>query len=102
MELAMSTQAQYPSLKGQTVLITGGAAGIGASLTASFIAQGAKVGFLDYDRDAASVLLAEMDSPNAHFEYCDLRDIEALRAAIKKVSAALGPVTILINNAARD
>jgi NAD(P)-dependent dehydrogenase (short-subunit alcohol dehydrogenase family) len=98
----MSTQAQYPSLKGQTVLITGGAAGIGASLTASFIAQGAKVGFLDYDREAASVLLAEMDSPNAHFEYCDLRDIEALRAAIKKVSAALGSVTILINNAARD
>ena len=98
----MSTHAQYPSLKERTVLITGGAAGIGASLTSAFIAQGARVGFLDYDRDAAEVLMAENNSSNLHFEYCDIRDIDALRAAIKGVSAALGPINILINNAARD
>ena len=98
----MSTHAQYPSLKERTVLITGGAAGIGASLTSAFIAQGARVGFLDYDRDAAEVLMAENNSSNLHFEYCDIRDIDALRAAINGVSAALGPINILINNAARD
>ena len=79
----MSTHAQYPSLKERTVLITGGAAGIGASLTSAFIAQGARVGFLDYDRDAAEVLMAENNCSNLHFEYCDIRDIDALRAAIK-------------------
>ena len=98
----MSTHAQYPSLKDRTVLITGGAAGIGASLTSAFIAQGARVGFLDYDRSAAEALIADINSPNLHFEYCDIRNIDALRASIKGVSAALGPITILINNAARD
>jgi len=98
----MSTHAQYPSLKDRTVLITGGAAGIGASLTSAFIAQGARVGFLDYDRSAAEALMADINSPNLHFEYCDIRDIDELRASIKGVSAALGPITILINNAARD
>lgn len=98
----MTNHAQYPSLKNRTVLITGGGSGIGASLTAAFLGQGARVGFLDYDREVAGALMAELNSPNLHFEYCDLRDIEALRAAVKAVSAALGPITILINNAARD
>ncbi len=98
----MSVQAIYPSLKDRNVLITGGAAGIGASLTSAFIAQGARVGFLDYDKEAATALLAEIDSPDLHFEHCDLRDIAALRSSIKKISAALGPITVLVNNAARD
>ena len=63
----MSNQAIYPSLKDRNVLITGGAAGIGASLTSAFIAQGARVGFLDYDGEAASALMAEIDSPDLHF-----------------------------------
>ncbi|HET7718108.1 MAG TPA: SDR family oxidoreductase, partial [Bauldia sp.] len=37
-----------------------------------------------------------------HFEHCDLTDIEALRRAIKAVRKALGPITILVNNAAHD
>jgi NAD(P)-dependent dehydrogenase (short-subunit alcohol dehydrogenase family) len=37
-----------------------------------------------------------------HFEACDLRDIAALRRAIDNVRRALGPITILVNNAARD
>ena len=37
-----------------------------------------------------------------HFEQCDLTDIEALKAAIKAVRKALGPITILVNNAAND
>ena len=74
----MSTHAHYPSLTDRTVLITGGAAGIGASLTSAFIAQGARVGFLDYDHDAAEALMAEINSPNLHFEYCDIRDIDAV------------------------
>src|SRR3546814_9968539 len=33
---------------------------------------------------------------------CDRRDIEALRVAIGQVRAALGPISVLINNAAHD
>src|SRR3546814_12525022 len=36
------------------------------------------------------------------FMKCDLRDIEALRVAIGQVRAALGPISVLINNAAHD
>ncbi len=45
----MSDIATYPSLKGKTVFVTGGASGIGASIVAGFAAQGAKVGFVDLD-----------------------------------------------------
>jgi len=98
----MVTQALYPSLKNRTVLITGGGSGIGASITRAFIEQGARVGFLDYDAQASEALVAEINSPKLHFERCDLRDIDALKAGVQAVSKALGPVTILINNAARD
>ena len=98
----MAIDATYPSLNGKTVLITGGGSGIGEALTRAFIGQGAKVGFLDYDKDASQALVADINSPNLHFEYCDLRDIDALQASVKAVSAKLGPVRVLVNNAARD
>ena len=41
--------ATYPSLRDRVVLITGGAAGIGAAMVEAFHAQGAKVAFLDID-----------------------------------------------------
>ena len=37
-----------------------------------------------------------------HFEPCDLRDIDALRAAFANMKRALGPAGVLVNNAARD
>src|SRR5262249_53190677 len=37
-----------------------------------------------------------------HFEVCDVRDIAALRRAIDNARTTLGPITILVNNAARD
>jgi D-xylose 1-dehydrogenase len=36
------------------------------------------------------------------FERCDVRDVAALRRAIQNARERLGPITILINNAARD
>ena len=45
----MSTRefAQYPSLDGMPVIVSGGASGIGASLVRNFAEQGAKIGFVD-------------------------------------------------------
>lgn len=93
--------AIYPDLKDRTVLVTGGASGIGACLVESFAAQGAKVGFLDID-EAAGTALAGRLGAGVRFESCDLRDIDALRAAVERIRAALGPVTGLLNNAAHD
>jgi NAD(P)-dependent dehydrogenase (short-subunit alcohol dehydrogenase family) len=95
----MTQFATYPSLKNEAVIVTGGASGIGASIVEHFAAQGARVGFLDLDDDAGRALAA---SCGASFIKCDLRDIDALRAAIAKFEAAHGPTLALVNNAARD
>jgi NAD(P)-dependent dehydrogenase (short-subunit alcohol dehydrogenase family) len=97
----MTDFAIYPSLKGRTVFITGGASGIGAEMVRAFDAQGARVGFLDLDADAAAALLAELDGEHA-FVACDLCDIGALKAAIGELERALGKAQVLVNNAARD
>lgn len=93
--------ATYPSLKGRTVVVTGGASGIGESIVRHFAAQGSKVGFIDLNGDAGGSLAEELGT-NVHFVETDLRDIEALRAAIDDIRSALGRITILINNAAHD
>ncbi len=98
------TFARYPSLARRTVLVTGGASGIGAAIVEAFCQQGARVAFLDRDETAAAKLLGQLDSGGEAplFLSCDLTDIAALREAIARAAAALGPITILINNAARD
>ena len=95
------TQTIYGSLKGKTVLITGGASGIGESIARSFHAQGSKVAILDYNAEAGQALAKELGE-RVHFEHSDVRDIPAFQAAIRRASDALGPITILVNNAARD
>lgn len=93
--------AIYPSLKGKTVFLTGGASGIGALTVQAFAAQGARVGFLDLDQKASQKLVAETEG-EVVFENCDLRDIDALRAGLAGLRGKLGPANVLVNNAARD
>ncbi|MGJ8584033.1 MAG: SDR family NAD(P)-dependent oxidoreductase [Marinosulfonomonas sp.] len=95
-----SNFASYPSLKGKTVLITGGASGIGAQIVEAFAAQGAKVGFLDMDQATSATIADKI--PGVEFEICDLRDIEAMREAIDRLRSRLGGFDVLVNNAARD
>ena len=95
--------AIYPSLKERTVLVTGGGSGIGEAVVRQFVGQGARVGFIDVNVEASKQLLASLPAPaSVHFEHADLRDIGALRRAVAGVREALGPITILVNNAARD
>lgn len=97
---ASATRANYPSLAGKRVLITGGASGIGAALVQAFAAQGARVAFLDIDGDAGAALAARIEG--TRFLRCDLRDVETLRACLATVSGELGGVDVLVNNAASD
>ncbi|WP_299376810.1 SDR family oxidoreductase [uncultured Tateyamaria sp.] len=95
----MPAFAKYPSLDGASVLITGGASGIGRLTVEAFAEQGARVGFLDRDADASAEVSAVTGAAHA---LCDLRDIEATRAAIATLAEKVGPFTVLVNNAARD
>src|ERR1700756_2479156 len=95
--------AIYPSLRDRTVLVTGGGSGIGEAIVRQFVGQGARVGFIDIDAKASAQLLASPpEQTSVHFEHADLRDIGALRRAVNGVREAFGPITILVNNAARD
>lgn len=93
--------ANYPCMKGKTVFVTGGASGIGADIVRSFAAQGAKVGFVDLD-EAGSKAVADTTDGTIAYATCDLRDVDALRAAFEKLASELGPAQVLVNNAARD
>jgi NAD(P)-dependent dehydrogenase (short-subunit alcohol dehydrogenase family) len=95
-----ATFATYPSLKGKTVFITGGASGIGFELVRGFAAQGANVGFVDLHESNSQAL--SDTAVNITHEICDLTNIEALQAALTKLASRLGPATVLVNNAAND
>jgi NAD(P)-dependent dehydrogenase (short-subunit alcohol dehydrogenase family) len=97
--------AVYPSLKDRSVFITGGGSGIGAALVRHFAAQDSKVAFVDIAVAPSERLVADVAAagdPGPLFIQCDLRDIEALRRAIRAAGAAHGPITVLVNNAAND
>ncbi len=101
----MSKFASYPSLAGRVVFVSGGGSGIGASIVEHFAGQGAKVGFVDIDEAASRALVEKLSGagyPPPLFAKCDVRDIAAYQAAIGTVAAKFGPITVLINNAARD
>jgi NAD(P)-dependent dehydrogenase (short-subunit alcohol dehydrogenase family) len=90
---------RYESLKGRTVVVTGGASGIGVAFVRAFTENGAQVAFLDVQAEAGTALA---DALQQMFVPCDLTDIAALHAALDQVRAALGPAAILVNNAAND
>jgi NAD(P)-dependent dehydrogenase (short-subunit alcohol dehydrogenase family) len=96
--------AIYPDLEGKTVLVTGGGSGIGEAVVRRFARQKAKVAFIDIKEAESRALADELAGGGAtvRFERADLTDIPALRAAIGRVKEALGPVQILVNNAAHD
>ncbi|MEL6799906.1 MAG: SDR family oxidoreductase [Pseudomonadota bacterium] len=99
----MMTQATFPDLHGASVFITGGGSGIGAALTDGFMAQGAKVAFVQRSDATAFVdEMAEKHGAAPLYMPCDITDIARLKACIAQAAEAHGPVTTLVNNAAND
>ena len=99
------TFAQYPSLADRVAFVTGGATGIGADIVEAFARQRARVAFVDLQSDAGEALaerIAARGEPRPLFLKCDVTDIAALQAAIARVRAELGPIGVLVNNAAND
>src|SRR3954462_4008530 len=96
--------ATYPSLRDASVIVTGGASGIGMEIVRAFAGQRSRVGFLDFDVEHGEKVAAELQAEGhqVRFEACDLRDIDALRRAVAALAAAHGPARVLVNNAARD
>lgn len=100
----MTNLANYPSLAGRSVFITGGATGIGAALVSAFVRQGAKVCFVDIQEEAAKLLCESLSghSYSPLFIKSDLTEVEQIKAAVAKAKQHFGAVQVLLNNAAND
>ena len=98
------TFAIYPSLAGRNVFISGGATGIGADIVRAFARNRARVAFVDLQREAGAALARELaaDGEAPLFLEADVTDIPALQAAIGQTREKLGPIGVLVNNAAND
>ena len=99
----MGKYASFHDLKDASVFITGGGSGIGATLTLGFLAQGARVAFVQRSDASEFVTSCAAESPRPPlFIPCDITDANALQSAIDQAAAAHGPITVLVNNAADD
>ena len=101
----MKKLANYASLQGKRVFITGGGSGIGEALVANFAAQGAQVAFVDIVREPSEALcerLAQAGYPAPLFRHCDITDVAALQATIAELASKIGDFDVLVNNAAND
>ncbi|HEU5158207.1 MAG TPA: SDR family oxidoreductase [Streptosporangiaceae bacterium] len=97
--------AVYPSLRDRVAFISGGSTGLGSEFVAALADQGARVGFADIDATGAKRLVERVAAAGRHeplFVPADVRDIGQLRAAVARVGETLGPISILVNNAASD
>jgi NAD(P)-dependent dehydrogenase (short-subunit alcohol dehydrogenase family) len=92
--------ATYPSLKQSVFLVTGGASGIGKSIVEAAHGQGARVAFLDILKSEGEALALAL--PGSLFITCDVTDMAATARAVAQVRKAIGPIGVLVNNAAND
>ena len=83
----------------------GGGSGIGAALVEHFVAQGARVAFIDIASAPSHALCERLSGSSAHdpgYVECDVTDTPAFQCAIDQASAAVGGISVLVNNAGDD
>ncbi|HZN30591.1 MAG TPA: SDR family oxidoreductase [Xanthobacteraceae bacterium] len=91
-------------LKDRTVLVTGGANGIGAAIARRLAEEGCAVGILDMDAAAGEKIAGEIKAAGgrASLYAVDITDYAAVARAVEAFEAAVGPVAFLVNNAGWD
>lgn len=87
--------------EGKTVLITGGAGGIGRETAQQFLDRGADVELWDMDEKAANELVEQWsaDGYNIHFEKVDVTNFKAVQDKMSEVKDRWGRLDVLVNNA---
>jgi 2-hydroxycyclohexanecarboxyl-CoA dehydrogenase len=86
-------------LEGQVALVTGGASGIGAATCRRLAAEGAKVAVGDINLEGAREVCGQIDGRAVEM---DVTSHHSVTTAVGMAAEALGPVSILVNNAGTD
>ncbi|MDH4146936.1 MAG: SDR family oxidoreductase [Acidimicrobiia bacterium] len=91
-------------LTGTNVVVTGAGQGLGRAIGLAFAAEGANVGFLynasGEGAEAGAAQARAESGVNAIAARADLRDRASVEAAVARVASELGPIGVLVNNAA--
>jgi NAD(P)-dependent dehydrogenase (short-subunit alcohol dehydrogenase family) len=85
-------------LKGKSVLVTGGASGIGQATASRFLEEGCTVCVLDRSAEARERVVRELPGLTAAIS-ADVSDMEQVRAAVGEAIDRMGSLDVVINNA---
>jgi 3-oxoacyl-[acyl-carrier protein] reductase len=88
-------------IRDRVALVTGGARSLGKADALTLAAEGCKIAILDLNAEGADETAKEIEAAGrpARGYACDIRQADAVRAAVARVESDLGPVDILVNNA---
>ncbi|GAB2881826.1 SDR family NAD(P)-dependent oxidoreductase [Nocardioides pacificus] len=85
-------------LDGKVAIVTGGAGGIGRGIVRAFVAEGARVVFVDVDADRGADLAGELGE-STRFLALDISREESAAAIREAALDAFGAIDVLVNNA---
>jgi len=82
----------------KVAIITGGASGIGLAITRKFVKEGLIAVIVGRDKKKLKEACSQIGE-NAHYEVCDLADLDSIPALAQAVIDKFGRIDILVNNA---
>jgi 2-dehydro-3-deoxy-L-rhamnonate dehydrogenase (NAD+) len=89
----------YASLADRTIIVTGGAKGIGFAVADRLVQEGARVAVWDRDAERLQAAVAELGGDTAGIVY-EQGDLASVEAALEQTLECFGSVDGLVNNAA--
>ena len=84
---------------GRTAVVTGGANGIGAAVTAHLVASGARVAVWDMDIANPDQKVSSLDPQSVHLVATDVSNPDSVASALAQTQSAFGGIDVLVNSA---
>ena len=88
----------YLNLQNKIVIVTGGAQGIGKSITETLVAEGARVVIADVRTDQGEAMVAELGDMTS-FVLCDITSLDQVNALVEGTAEKFGQIDVMVNNA---